>query len=289
MSEFDDPDLGRRLRAGTGADPDLAVAQQSVHRRVVRARRRRLAAVSGTAALLLVSFGVVAAVGNDGTKNHLISTADSSSAPDNSDQITSTVTTEPTTSVDDSTQSGRTTSSTGVDDTTSVPSTVDTTATSMPGTATPTAPSSSGGSSSVGSSGGTGTTAPSAPPAPTNNTAGPMTAAPAASTNAPGIDETRPFSSIGGSITVRLSGGQLSLVGAPTPAPGFTMHEQNGSGTELEVRFESAGHRSKITVEIRDGHINGQVEEEPSSGRSEEDSNSGNGSGSTTSSEVAGD
>jgi hypothetical protein len=284
MNEFHDPDLGRRLRAGAGADPDLAVAQQTVHRRVARARRRRVAAVSGTAVLLLVSFGVVAAVGNNDTTNHLISTADSDSLLDNDDQITSTVTAEPTTSIDDSPDVGRTTSSMAVDDTTSVPSSVADAATTSPPTEAPTTP-----VLSSGSSGSTGTTKPKAPPTPTSTTSAPTTATPQAAPTAPGVDETKNFLSTGGSITVRLSGGQLSLVGAPGPAAGFTVDEQHVSATEVEVRFQSAGHRSKITVEIRSGRLVGNVEEDNTSSGSEENTGSGRDSGSSSTSEVPGD
>lgn len=59
MSEFDDFDLGRRLRDAAGAEPDLTLAGDAVRRRVVRAKRRRMAAVSGAAAAVVVSIGLV--------------------------------------------------------------------------------------------------------------------------------------------------------------------------------------------------------------------------------------
>lgn len=274
MNEFDDPDLGRRLRAAAGADPDVAVAQQAVHRRVARARRRRVAAVSGTAALLLLSVGVVAAVGNGRTNNHLISTADTSSLPGDTVQITSTVSSLPTTSVEDLPNTGLTTSSTvAADPTTTVAASVDTTATSSPATDTPTTPSSTGG---------TVTTKPKAPPASTNTTAPTVTPAPPIPTTG-AVDETQTFSSVGGSVTVRLSGGRLSLVGGPSPVAGFTVDEQDVSATEVRVRFRSAGHRSKISVEIRNGRLSGNTEEVNESGESNSGSHSDNDSGSTTS------
>ncbi|MFN6118296.1 MAG: hypothetical protein ACK5CE_01455, partial [Actinomycetes bacterium] len=66
MSDFDDLDLSRRLRAAAGDDPDLASAHAAVGRRVRRVRRTRAAVLSSTAVVLLV-VGTVAAMSPNGT------------------------------------------------------------------------------------------------------------------------------------------------------------------------------------------------------------------------------
>jgi hypothetical protein len=63
------------------------------------------------------------------------------------------------------------------------------------------------------------------------------------------------YSSAGGSITVQLSGGQVSLVSA-TPAAGLTYEVHDNGPDQVEVRFsDSEGEVSRIRVELVNGAL----------------------------------
>lgn len=69
------PDLTARLRAAAGAEPDLAAAHAVLGRRVAGARRRRAAAVTGSAGLSVLLLGALY-VANTGDRGGRISSAD---------------------------------------------------------------------------------------------------------------------------------------------------------------------------------------------------------------------
>jgi hypothetical protein len=244
MSEFDDHDhdLERRLRAAAGADPDVAAARQAIAGRVVRARRRRVAVVSGATAALIVSIGVVATVGNDDQRRI-------QSATPPTDSVTVDVSDPSTTATLPSTTSGSTQSATTV----TVPTT------SLP-TATPVVPSVSASPTTVLPGG----EAPAPPTSTTIDTSSTSSTAPPTSTEPtapPPADVTETFPSLGGTITVRLSGGQLQLLSV-IPADGYETERQIEKPDDVEVRFVSGNAESRIRVRIIDGQMSHEIDEQ---------------------------
>ncbi len=75
----------------------------------------------------------------------------------------------------------------------------------------------------------------------------PPTTAPSASTET--------YDGIGGSITVRLSGGTVALVGDPSPAPGYTTRVDDNGPDRVRVRFERDDARTEIRVEVEGGEL----------------------------------
>jgi cytoskeletal protein RodZ len=90
----------------------------------------------------------------------------------------------------------------------------------------------------------------------------------------PAVTET--YESVGGSMTVRLAGGRIALVGDPEPAAGFTPHVYDNGPDRVRVRFESATDDAEIRVDLVDGRLI------PTIRNPDGDSSSGPGSGSTT-------
>lgn len=68
------------------------------------------------------------------------------------------------------------------------------------------------------------------------------------------------FDSIGGSITVRLAGGVLSLV-TSNPAGGFSIGSSSTSATRVEVRFTDGNHESRIRIDLVAGLLQPRIEE----------------------------
>ena len=63
-----------------------------------------------------------------------------------------------------------------------------------------------------------------------------------------------PTSSIGGSITVRVADGQISLVGdRRTPTAGWSTRIDDNGPDRVRVRFELDDRRSEIRVDLIDG------------------------------------
>jgi hypothetical protein len=69
------------------------------------------------------------------------------------------------------------------------------------------------------------------------------------------------YEGIGGSITVRLSGGTVTLASAPTPSPGFTVRVDDDGPDRVRVRFERDDERTEIRVELEDGRLVPTIEE----------------------------
>jgi hypothetical protein len=113
-----------------------------------------------------------------------------------------------------------------------------TTATTRPGTTTTTRP--------------TGTTGPTPTTAPTATTRPPPTATP----------EDRTYDLVGGTVGVRFQNGTARLLWA-TPAPGFRA-ERSGSDDEVDIRFRSDTHESRLRA-FWDNGPQAEVEEKPRS------------------------
>ena len=68
------------------------------------------------------------------------------------------------------------------------------------------------------------------------------------------------FDSIGGSITVRLANGALTLV-TSNPAGGFTIESSDSTATRVEVRFTDGNHDSRIRVDLVAGTMQPRIDE----------------------------
>lgn len=246
MSEFDDRDLSRRLRAAAGSDPDFADAQQAVHSRVVRARRRRTAVVSGAAVALLISFGVVAAVNNDRGADQL-RTADTGVTTPSVD-----------TGVTTSAHADTSTTSTALSTTSVVGEAITTAVTdpaqTVPATDVPTAATDSTAQPTVPPPPPSATTMPNQPSptvAPTTPSTQPNTTAP------PAAPQVQTFTSKGNSITVQLRDGRMELLGV-TPAPGWSVHDQHVQWDEIEVKFQFGTSEATIHLVLQNGQMQPQ-------------------------------
>jgi hypothetical protein len=246
MSQFEDFDLGRQLRAASGTEPDMAFARTEFTRRVKRARRRRAAAVSTSAAVVVVLFGATYAMGvRNGTTNSVTAASSPSSAPASSDApmvtiaTTDSVASTASSSVPSSivaegpNKASQTGGSLG-----SVPVTAATTVS----TPAPT----------------TGQTQPTVPKTTQPTTTQPPTTS-APTTQPPTKPVTQTFSSDGGSIIVTLQNGRLAL-GPVNPAPGYTEHGRDVSDDSIEVEFESDTTKWTIRVRIVGGVMSGNVD-----------------------------
>ena len=84
-----------------------------------------------------------------------------------------------------------------------------------------------------------------APVTTTTTTAPPTSAAPTIT----------PFSSVGGSIEVRLADGRIDLAGDPVASDGWTVRIDDNGPTRVRVRFEAGARRSEIRVDLEDGSL----------------------------------
>ena len=234
MSEFHDPDLRQELGRLSGPYPDDNVAFAAWQRRLGQVRRRRVVAWTSAAALsLVVSTVGVAALQSPG-RHSLVP----SKAGDTSTEVTvSIATTEHVATTAESTEPEASEVTTLAPDTTASTEAVEP---SVPETEAPASGEQPAGGSSKG---------PSAQP-------------PLGSQSA-----TRTFSSIGGSITVRHDGDQLTIV-STGPAAGFHGEQDEHSGSRVEVTFKSDNHQSQITVKLENGVMKPTVSEK-SDGKSD--------------------
>jgi hypothetical protein len=231
MSEFHDPELRQQLGRLSGPYPDDNAAFAAWQRRVVQARRRRAVAWTTGAAMSLVVATVAVAAVQTPTRHSLVP----SKSTETSAQPTVLVTEADETSTVKTTMPETTQSTTEAPETSSTEVAVET---SMPD---------DGGAIAGG-----------APPNGTSNKSHgstPTTAAPTVPANV------QTFSSVGGSITVRLDGDRLTLLGT-SPAAGFHVNDDSESGRRINITFKSADHQSHITVKLSEGVMNANVSEE---------------------------
>lgn len=238
MSDLEDPDLRLQLGRMGGAYPDTNAAFNDWQRRVGQARRRR-AAVWGSAAVLTVLAGTAAAAVNRAENRQTLVPA---TVPDNTHERTTVPTTAaPTTQAPTTTEAPA-----PIDTTVQEVVVVNTDAPAAIDQTQATDGSGDSGNSGSGGSGGSGTpghgtkvTVP--PPPPAQN------------------HVTRTFNSVGGSITVKLDGGQLS-VASIKDSPGFR-HTVDNSGDALRITFRSDAHRSRISIRVDHAAVIGDVQE----------------------------
>lgn len=231
MSEFHDPDLRQELGRLSGPYPDDNVAFAAWQRRVGQVRRRRVVAWTTAAALSLVVGTVGVAALQRPDRHSLVP----SNAGDTSTEVSVTIRVATTAHQAPTTESTEPQTS---EVTTASPETTPDTNTGEVAVDETAAPS-AGGSPS-----GSPTQVPSPVPQP------PTGSQPA----------TRTFSAIGGSITVRQDGDQLTVVSAKAAA-GFNAEPGEHSGSRVKVTFTSDGHESQITVKLEHGVMKPDVSE----------------------------
>ena len=247
MNDFHDPELERLFGRNSGPTPDVDVAYQRVQGRVRQVKRRRAVVVSGAACTLLFAVAVFAGARSGG--NNSVQPGGSGTGADGS----------PLTVADSSdlsvpTSDSSSTESTAPDGTTLGTGTVTTVASGGTVVTSPIVPNVSTASTAPGTTSGATPTTTAAVPS-----SSPSTSVPTPSTNPPALI-TETFSGIGGSITVRLQNGSLTLV-SYNAASGFTADVQNSSGDRVEVRFESEGQRTDIRVDIAGGSMSPRIDE----------------------------
>lgn len=240
MSEFHDPDFENLLGRSGGPMPDVNIAYQRVQGRVRQVKRRRAMVASSAACVVLFGAAVFASARNDGP-NGVAPAGRGSDVPNSTDDSRGT----------DSSLSPDSTLTSVTLVTLVTDSTLPTETTVVGGgSVTPTQP----GGSQPGNTQ-PGSTTPGATNPPSSSTPAtnpPATNPPATNPPAP-VDKT--FSSAGGSITVRMQNGSLSLVGNPSPASGYSYEIRKNGGARVEVRFDNGSG----TVDIRVDLINGQM------------------------------
>ncbi|MCE9620780.1 MAG: hypothetical protein K8R99_00370 [Actinomycetia bacterium] len=223
MSDFKDPELEQLLGRAAGNYPDVNVGYERLQGRVRQARRRRAVVWSGAACSLLFATALIAAQRNGDSAPTQLGDRETLDAtfPDETTNDTTHDTTDDT--------SPDTAHDTTHDS--SVPET-DRTGNSPRNTSATTTPGNGNGSNPTSS-------------APTT------TVAPAS---------TSVFSGEGGSITVRLQGGALTLI-SQSAIDGFSIDVQHSAGDRVEVRFESSNHRTRIRIDLKDGAVVPSIEE----------------------------
>jgi hypothetical protein len=100
-------------------------------------------------------------------------------------------------------------------------------------------------------------TATTAPPATTTTT---TTTAPPQTTTTLALNyETVDL--VGGTVILSYGNGEVRVVSA-TPRPGFTYEAEHTVGVEVEVKFVSNDHKSKLEAKLKDGELRIEKEEE---------------------------
>jgi hypothetical protein len=232
MSDFHDPALRDRLNRYAAAPLDGEAALVGVQQRVRQVKRRR-AAIWGSTAVIVIGLGAANALeGPSGTKVTIataseIDVSSSASTPSAS-----------------SSTSMATTTSAIVETTSTVAETT------VAETTGETLDDSSGSGSGSNSGSGSGTRAPRA----TNPPVAPATPAPAPAA------QTSSTSGIGGTLSVRLADGALSIVSA-TPNGGYSAEVTANSATKIRVSFVSNSATTQITATVADGAIRFSIDE----------------------------
>jgi hypothetical protein len=195
------------------------------------------------AVALLLGIGTVAAWGRDPGPDQIGTTS-----PDTAIGTTESVAADSTTSLDPASTIANTSATTSA-------TTVTTIASSPTDPLAPSTPSAVSTTPSV---------------APTAPATLPPTSSPAPTTTTSTGPVTQSFTCTGGSISVRLQAGQLQLI-STSPAAGFAVDEQDVQATEVEVRFQSTTHRSKVSVHV----VGDAMQQQPCDERDEVESDEG--------------
>ncbi len=233
MSDMNDIDalVSARLSAAAGGEPDLNGAHAQVRRRVTRARRRRAAAITGSAGVSVLLLGTVYAMNTGDTSGRLTN----AEAP--------TTIAQP----QDDAPIGVSTTSPAIDS--SVVSTTPETGVASTATSSPDGPASS---------------------APNTDLQAGSTLAPGDDGGdreelfdvVVAATETRTLSGVGGAVDVRVEAGVLSFASYPVAAAGFTAAVTKGDPDELEVTFTSSTHRTRLRVRIDGNRLRADRSEE---------------------------
>ena len=96
------------------------------------------------------------------------------------------------------------------------------------------------------------TTTTTAPP-PTTTTTPPTTTVPIAYPT---------YDLVGGTVVLSIGDGEVNLVSA-TPRPGFSVDYEHTGPEEVEVRFVSSDHKSKLEADVENGELRVDIDEEP--------------------------
>jgi hypothetical protein len=249
MSEFHDRDLENLLGRAGGSFPDVNTAYVEVQGRVRQAKRRRALVVSSAACSLLLAVGLLAVNRSGGSGTVQPNDGGSELGPDGSrlqPDDTISITTESTIGTTEATVA------TTIEDSTTVTDPVVTTGATVatvPGNSQSPGNTGSNNSSHSTSPGTVPKTNPSAP-----STSSPHDTDPVTTPTTAAAQTTQTFSGIGGSITVHLENGHLTLV-SWQPAAGFNTEVKKNSGGHIEVRFESDHHRTDARVDLHEGTI----------------------------------
>ena len=70
---------------------------------------------------------------------------------------------------------------------------------------------------------------------------------------------------IGGTVILSFGGGEVHLVSA-VPRPGFSADYEHTGPLEVEIKFESNDHKSKLEAKFENGELKVDIEEEPHGG-----------------------
>lgn len=224
MTEFDDPELAKRLRQAGGANADVNVAYQRVLNRVRSARRRRVAILGTVASALLLAVGAVvltrpianpAGPGDRSTFEVSLPVETGTTLTGGSTSVPGE---EPTTITTRTTDAGH--SATTPDNDTNHDGTND------------------GHHDGTDDGHGDGTETSDVP-----------------------SSATEIFSGAGGTVTVRLHDGSLTLVTWAANS-GYLVTVKHAGGDRVEVRFESSTQRTNIRVDLDDGDMTPTIEED---------------------------
>lgn len=238
MNEFHDPDLENLLGRTGGPYPDVNVAYQQVQGRVRHAKRRRAVVLSGTACSLLFAAAVFAGTrqpGNDTVRPGGSSGDGRGSLPESAETLSSSPDQSLVPVTDGSTAS-------------SVTVTVSAPTVTAPDATTPTGTNPGGSTQS-------------STPVSSTPTTTATTPASTSPTTTPPAPVTQTFSGVGGSVTVRMQNGTLTLVSS-SPAAGFAADVRKASGDRVEVRFESSAHRTEIRIDLVGGSMVPDIREQ---------------------------
>ncbi len=223
MSDMNDIDalVSARLSAVAGGEPDLNGAHAQVRRRVTRARRRRAAAITGSAGVSVLLLGTVYAMNTGDTRGRLTSAEAPTTIARPQDDVSI----------------GVSTTSLTIDS--SVVSTTPETRVASTATSSQDGPPSSA-TNTVDQAGSTLAPGDDGDDGDRDELFDVVVAA----------TETRTLSGVGGAVDVRIEAGVLSFASYPVAAAGFTAAVTQGDPDELEVTFTSSTHRTRLRVRI---------------------------------------